>query len=192
MKELPSSPSKIDTTVLCYEDQEHTENGQLCIEDYTLEGVERASVMCFADWGEQRCSSCAYFDNICYDDDSRGWQGGYKLSCSNIFPNIRSMTVCENRISYNHALGPGGSNTVVLMIILLVLLIRAFLAWSCPSPLARGPAAYQTVPVEEDDRDSGLPTINESSSSSSNEQWTTELPPVKPKLASTNGHVAVE
>jgi hypothetical protein len=165
-QEGPSSsdtvPSRIDTIVKCFEDVEHVSNGSLCIEDYTLEGMETSSMMCFASWGEQQCSSCTFSENVCYDNDTGRWQGGYKLICNNVFPNTRSMTICENRIQYN--MRTSGSQTVVLIVILAVLL-RGFMAWYFPSSSSSASSSsqshsrlpYQSVPLDDngDEEDGG-------------------------------------
>lgn len=150
-------PKQVDTTVQCFEDVHHEDYGHLCIEDYTLTDLpSSSSVLCFANWDDQRCTSCTHVENLC----PRGKGGGYQITCTNIFPKIRSMTVCGDEISYNGA--GSGDNTaaphIVVTVILVLVAFRALSAWYCRDPWpthhhghgadVEG-GAYQSVPGSE-------------------------------------------
>lgn len=129
---IPTPDSNIDTVVKCFQDVDHMDYGHLCIEGYTLAGYgSSAAVMCFANWDGQRCSSCAYAEKLCYDPAVPGnWKGGYRLSCSNVFPAIPSMTVCGDAISYSNRSSRASGHLIFSLIFALVA-VRALVAVYC-------------------------------------------------------------
>ena len=139
MHSPPETSKKVDTKVKCYEDVNHAAYGTLCIEDYSLKSLSSrssnnnvGSVLCFANWDDQRCSSCVYTENLCNDHR----RGGYELSCGNIFPHISTMTVCGKQISYNTisiSSSHGSGAHVLVFILFAAVALRALAAVYCKS-----------------------------------------------------------
>ena len=143
----PEISQKVDTKVKCFEDVHHAAYGTLCIEDYSLKSlaassdksrIPSSSVLCFANWDNQRCTSCVYNENLCHDNDQRHHGGGYELSCGNLFPQINRMTVCGKQISYSNtisksATSQGGGSTLLVSIVFLLVALRALAAVYCKS-----------------------------------------------------------
>mmetsp|Transcript_5799 Transcript_5799/g.11327 ORF Transcript_5799/g.11327 Transcript_5799/m.11327 type:complete len:200 (-) Transcript_5799:120-719(-) len=196
---IPTPDSNINTVVKCFQDFDHEDYGHLCIEGYTLAGYDSPS-LCFANWDDQRCTSCTHVEHSCPDMVASDQKGGFQLSCSNLFPDIPSMTVCGDQIFY-HRHNTYSRRHVIVSVVFALVAFRVLTAVYCRrgGRLGLGTSShrdeddndknnknngsYRTVPVTDE--------LNHHRHDDDDDKGTTELTSVHQHLSSMRSEVVV-